>query len=81
MSSVAPSTISIRTTFSAVMRPSAVWASFDLPETRRPLIRMFCLAWPKPRSSSSSPETVNPGMLPTMSAAVSGANRTKKSGS
>ena len=76
MFSVAPSTISMRTTLSAVMRPSDAAASFDLPDTRRPLISTFWRACPKPRSLLLDVIS-KPGMLATMSIAVFGAKRAK----
>jgi len=76
---LAPSLISIRTTFGAVIRLS--WAfGFVLPEIRFPLISTLAPPLPKPRLLSPN-SSWNPGMRPIISRAVRGANCSKKAGS
>ena len=69
---VAPSTISIRTTFPAGTWPSWVTTSFDFPDRRWPLTSTLPVAWPNPRSCTAARIT-KPGTCSSISSALRGA--------
>ena len=77
-----PGLAAIRSTVSAGMRCRISAADADLLEMRWPLIRTFSVAWPSPRLSSWSRESLRrkPGMRSTMSRALSGAYCAKSPG-